>query len=65
ADGREAVGHLEELRAAGAGYLAVPSTSFWWFEHYPEFNQHLVSRFTQIIGQEDTCRLFELSGAAV
>jgi hypothetical protein len=35
ADDGEAVGHLEELREAGAEYLVIPAEARWWLEHYP------------------------------
>src|SRR4051812_741366 len=35
-DGGWAVRHLEDLARLGAGYLVVPATAFWWFDHYAE-----------------------------
>lgn len=41
ADSAEAIAHLEALRAKGATDLLVPSTAFWWLDHYMELRQHL------------------------
>src|SRR5262249_31354544 len=35
ADGPAAVAHLEAMRARGGRYLVLPSTAFWWLDHYP------------------------------
>jgi hypothetical protein len=40
-DGVAAVAHLEALRAAGAEFLAVPATAFWWFDHYADLFSYL------------------------
>jgi hypothetical protein len=61
ADGEEAIGHLEELRAKGADYLLFPNTAFWWLEHYKDFRQYLEDRYPVIVRQEGTCRIFALN----
>jgi GT2 family glycosyltransferase len=40
-DGADAVEQLEQLRGAGAQYLVLPATAYWWLEHYDDFAQHL------------------------
>jgi GT2 family glycosyltransferase len=40
-DSEDAIERLEELRARGADYLVLPSTSYWWLEHYRDFAKHL------------------------
>src|SRR5262249_13310768 len=36
-----AIDHLETLRAQGGQYLLLPSTAFWWLEHYAGLRTHL------------------------
>jgi len=66
-DGGWAVDHLESLRAAGGAYLVLPSTYYWWFEHYPELERHLGNRYERLDAPEEVCqvyRLLELPAAA-
>lgn len=35
-DSDDAIAQLEALREAGAEYLVLPATSFWWLDHYEE-----------------------------
>jgi hypothetical protein len=50
--GAEAVGHLSELVGRGVEYFVLPSTAFWWLEHYPEFNRHLRESCHMVAGEE-------------
>lgn len=59
-DGKWAVEHLEALRAAGGAYLVLPSTYYWWFEHYPELEMHLRGRYERIGAPEEVCRIYRL-----
>jgi len=59
-DGSWAVEHLEALRAAGGAYLVLPSTYYWWFDHYPELERHLRSRYEQLESPEEVCRIYRL-----
>lgn len=59
-DGRWAVEHLEALRAAGGAYLVLPSTYYWWFEHYPELELHLRGRYERLAAPEELCRVYRL-----
>ena len=59
-DGSWAVEHLESLRAAGGAYLVLPSTYYWWFEHYPELERHLRGRYERIRAPEEACRIYRL-----
>ena len=43
ADSREALECLHRVLVRGAGYLLVPSTAFWWLEHYDDFFRRLSS----------------------
>jgi glycosyltransferase involved in cell wall biosynthesis len=65
-DSREAVAHLEGLRAKGAQYLLFPRTAFWWLEHFPQFARHLERRYRVTVSREDTedaCIIFDLCNA--
>ena len=62
ADGVAAVRHLEELRGMGASYLVVPSTAYWWLEHYSEFGRHLRERYAAVSGRQEACVIFSLGG---
>ena len=55
----EAVAHLEDLRARGAQYLLVPSTSAWWLDHYEGFARHLHDH-CRALAEGDECVLFAL-----
>ena len=59
-DGRWAVEHLEELRAAGAEYLVLPATAFWWREYYPELAQWLKRPGRLVLEERDTCLIVSL-----
>lgn len=59
-DGRWAVEHLEALRASGGAYLVLPATYYWWFDHYPELEQHLRGRYERIPCPEEVCRVYRL-----
>jgi hypothetical protein len=63
ANSAEAIAQIEALRNKGAGYLLVPSSAFWWFEHYAEFTKHLTSRYPHVARRDDTCAIFALSPA--
>ena len=38
----EAIAQVDAARAAGAEYLCIPQTAFWWLEHYQGFAACLV-----------------------
>lgn len=59
-DGEWAVDHLETLRAAGGAYLVLPSTYYWWLEHYPELERHLRSRYDRLQSPDEVCRIYRL-----
>ena len=40
-DSAEAIAAVETARADGAGYIAFPSTSFWWLDFYDGLLDHL------------------------
>lgn len=61
ADSMAAVEHLEALRGAGAGFLLLPASAFWWLEHYQEFGRHLERQY-RVVHRDDHCLLFALHG---
>lgn len=58
-DSAAAIAHLEELRATGVRYLAIPASSAWWLDHYAEFAEHLRGRYTELAA-DGACTLFSL-----
>jgi glycosyltransferase involved in cell wall biosynthesis len=60
ADGAEAVAHLEELRAAGARYLAIPAEASWWLEHYRELRELLEREGELLTGDPVVARVYAL-----
>jgi GT2 family glycosyltransferase len=61
ADSGEAIAHLEDLRARGGTHLVVPSTAYWWLDHYEDFARHLTDRYRAIVRDADTCLVYELA----
>jgi GT2 family glycosyltransferase len=59
-DSEDAVGRLEQLRSAGAEYLVLPETAYWWLDHYAGFAEHLRSRYPVV--ERDACTIFRLGG---
>jgi hypothetical protein len=58
-----AIGHLEALRARGAGFLVVPSTELWWLDEYREFGRHVRSRYRMVLEDPWSCTIFALGDA--
>jgi hypothetical protein len=63
ADSAAAISHLEELRAAGADHLVLPSTAFWWLDYYGLLADHLQEHYRTIV-EHDDCLVFSLSERA-
>jgi len=55
----EAVAELERLRAQGATYLVLPTTSGWWLDHYEGFRRHL-ERYRCASEDAETAVIYEL-----
>ena len=53
ADSGEAISHLEYLRRQGLGYFVIPSPSFWWLDYYADLRNHLESRYSAVIRNDD------------
>lgn len=61
ADSADAMAHVEAARANGAGFLLVPSTAFWWFQHYRDFKRHLDRRYQLLAYETESCALYSLT----
>jgi glycosyltransferase involved in cell wall biosynthesis len=61
ADGVAAVAHLDELRADGARYLAIPAEASWWLEHYPELAQLLEREGELLAGDPEVALVYALA----
>jgi GT2 family glycosyltransferase len=62
-DSSEAVVRLEALRNEGAQYLVVPSTAYWWLDHYTGFAEHLRDRYAKT--DAEVCSIFDLEQSPV
>lgn len=60
----EAILQLESLRAEGAGFLLVPSSTMWWLDYYEGFRQHLEGRYRGIASEHATCSIYALEEQA-
>ena len=57
----DAIGHLESLQRAGAGYLLIPGPALWWLEHYAGFGEYLADAAEEAFRETDLCVIFRLS----
>jgi len=55
----DVIAGLEALRARGAGYFVLPSTSLWWLDHYDGFRRYLDERCREVV-RTDACVVFAL-----
>jgi GT2 family glycosyltransferase len=61
-DSADAIARLEALRAGGAEYLVLPSTAYWWLDHYAGFADHLEERYPRT--DAEVCSIFRLDVGA-
>jgi len=59
ADSEAAIAHLEACRAAGAEFLLLPATGFWWLDYYGGLLQHLMGR-GRVLHHDGHCVIFDL-----
>ena len=52
ADDATALRELHRLRAGGAAFLAFAEPGFWVLDHYPEFRDHVRTRFPCVLANE-------------
>src|SRR5262249_51185505 len=50
-----------DVQSAGARFFVVPSTAFWWLDHYTDFGLHLEMAH-RIRWLDEDCVIFELRG---
>lgn len=60
-DSEDAIAQLEALREAGAGYLVLPATAYWWLDHYRGFAEHLRDRYP--VADRGVCSIYALGGS--
>jgi len=60
ANSAAAIAQLETLRNRGAEFLLLAKTSFWWLDHYKEFEQYLDTHCRRI-WRDDHCIIYKLS----
>ncbi len=58
-NGAEAVAHLEELRAHGAGAIVFPTPYLWWLDFYVELREHLDAHYPRLVDC-DACVIYVL-----
>lgn len=63
-DSAQAIGHLEELRARGAGFFVIPATERWWLDYYESFRRHLESRYRRLAGEAEGGIVYALEDSA-
>jgi len=51
-DASAAIRELERLHKLGAAFIVFGWPTYWWFEHYPEFNRHLRSNYRCLVHNE-------------
>jgi hypothetical protein len=56
----EAIAQMDTARAAGAEYLCIPETAFWWLEHYQGFANWLGTHCRSVGKRPDVCLVYEL-----
>lgn len=60
ADSDSAIELLQRQRRDGLTHLLIPSTAFWWLEHYRGFADWLESHARLLHDSADTCCIYEL-----
>jgi hypothetical protein len=60
ADSAAAIAALENLRAAGAGYLVFPQVALWWLDHYAGLRDHLDRRAREVVHDDRTAVIYAL-----
>lgn len=57
-----AIGHLEQLRENGVGFLVLPNTAYWWLDYYGGFREHL-DRVYRRLSFDDGCLIYDLKAS--
>ena len=64
-DAAAAIAHLEDVRAGGAQYFALPSIYLWWLDYYQDLERHLESTYTLVGDDRTTCLVYALASEPV
>jgi GT2 family glycosyltransferase len=59
ADSAEAITHLQCLHVRADDYLIIPSTFYWWLEHYIGFARYLAETGEEVFRDNDCCVIFK------
>jgi len=59
----DAIAHLEDLCRRGFDFMLVPRTSWWWFDHYTDFRDHLTRHYRAHLYVEACCVIYSLHEA--
>ena len=59
-DAAWAIEHLEQQRAAGAEFIAFPSSAFWWLETYRAFASHLDDHYAVAAENQRTHLVYDV-----
>ena len=60
-DGDSAIAELRAMRARGADYLVLPSTTAWWLTHYEDLAAWLGDNCPVVFSDERTCTIYALT----
>jgi SAM-dependent methyltransferase len=60
ANSEDAVAQLEALRVKGVSHLLLPSTAFWWLDHYDGLRRHL-ERNGRLVARDGDCAIYALA----
>jgi hypothetical protein len=63
ATAKEAIDHLRQLELAGARYLAIPASSWWWLDYYGGLRTYL-EQCARLIWRDWHCSIFQLSSSS-
>lgn len=59
-DSEAAVAHLDDCHGAGAEFLVIPGTSYWWLDYYSDLARHLLAR-GRVVNHDADCLIFQLN----
>ena len=57
----DAIDDVEALRGAGARFLCLPATAFWWLDHYQGLAAWLDGHCLALVSDPSTCVVYDLS----
>ena len=56
--------HLKSLQVRADDYIVIPSSSYWWLEHYIGFGKYLAEIGEEVFRDNDCCVIFKLGRLA-